>query len=132
MRTRERQRQALNDRLQADSMAAPATSRRGRSRSTVRSWAARSDCDDATRSQHEAMTAYARNSNLSRISSASVATATHLSTEAAAARVGELQRVPLVLDTVVLPCSHSPAVTCTVSSLLVSVPACCNASTCEW
>jgi hypothetical protein len=93
LRTRERQRQALNDRLQADSMATPAaSSRRGRS-STVRSWAARSDCDDATRSQHEAMTAYARNSSLSRISPASLATASHLavprplSAEAAAARV---------------------------------------------
>lgn len=55
--------------------------------------AGRSDCDDATRSQHEAMTAYARNSSLSRISSASLATASRLaaprplSAEAAAARV---------------------------------------------
>jgi hypothetical protein len=92
LRTRERQRQLLNDRLQADSMATPAASQRGRS-STRRSVAGRSDCDDATRSQHEAMTAYARNSSLSRISSASLATASRLAAprpltpEAAAARV---------------------------------------------
>lgn len=93
LRTQERQRQLLNARLQADSSATRGASRRGGRSSTVRSMAGRSDADDATRGQHEALGQYARNSSLSRGSTMSLATASHstvqrpVSAEAAAARV---------------------------------------------